>query len=384
MRYSLLHIMSPHTPGADSQAELICQGGADLTCHKLVIGDRKSFADFDLPATGERQTNESILAETGAPSADATQAQTLERQSLRLRGTLDVAGYRRLRMLLREAEPNVIHLWDPQYLPAPALAALTRSRAWKLVATYRHPPGIGGRGRFAAQLLRSHANESVADSEFVRGACVAGGWADSTMSVISAGCESPTQSGETASSAGIDPGTRRIAAIGPITAHKRLGDLIWAIDVLAPLESKLQLAVVGSGAAKDQVRDACRTVRREERVSFHPRESLTDVLQTAELVAIPGDQDGCCHGGLQAMASGLPLVVARGGGNGELVGDEIAGLTFPAGDRGELARTLWRMLDEPELRERMGSAARQRVKERYSAEKLACAYADLYRGLLDN
>ena len=140
---------------------------------------------------------------------------------------------------------------------------------------------------------------------------------------------------------------------------------------------------MGAGPAESHLHDASRAVRRADRVDFFSIAALPQLLDTAEFAAAPGDMDGCCQGTLQAMSWGLPIVAASGGGNRELIGEDVAGLTFPAGDRGELARTLWRMLENEELRKRLGAEAVARARKDYSAERMANAYADLYRGLLN-
>jgi glycosyltransferase involved in cell wall biosynthesis len=78
------------------------------------------------------------------------------------------------------------------------------------------------------------------------------------------------------------------------------------------------------------------------------------------------------------MACGVPCVVTDIGDSRELVGD--TGVTVPPGKPEALAAAWAEMLMlTPEERQRMGQAARRRVRERYSLERIADDYAAVYR-----
>lgn len=74
---------------------------------------------------------------------------------------------------------------------------------------------------------------------------------------------------------------------------------------------------------------------------------------------------------VEAMASGRPTVVARGGGVAEIVEDEVTGLLAAPDDPDDFCRQMVRLLDAPEWAQRLGEAGRRRAEERYSLE--ACA-----------
>jgi glycosyltransferase involved in cell wall biosynthesis len=82
------------------------------------------------------------------------------------------------------------------------------------------------------------------------------------------------------------------------------------------------------------------------------------------------------------MACATPLVVSRAGAIPEVVGPDglCADLVTP-GDVGELVVALGSLLDDPDRRERMGRAGRQRVDELFSwravATKVAAAYEEV-------
>jgi glycosyltransferase involved in cell wall biosynthesis len=69
------------------------------------------------------------------------------------------------------------------------------------------------------------------------------------------------------------------------------------------------------------------------------------------------------------MAHGRPVVAAAVGGLLDLVVDEETGLLVQPGDVGALRAALQRLLDDEELRRRLGAAGRERVREHFSWQR---------------
>lgn len=71
---------------------------------------------------------------------------------------------------------------------------------------------------------------------------------------------------------------------------------------------------------------------------------------------------------LEPMAAGAPVVASAIGGIPELINDGVSGLLVHPGDSADLARALSRLRDDRECAERLGGAARERVRNRFSPE----------------
>ena len=84
---------------------------------------------------------------------------------------------------------------------------------------------------------------------------------------------------------------------------------------------------------------------------------------------------------IEAMAMGRPLVASRIGGLSDIVVDELTGLLVPPEDSQALARAIQRLLDDSELRERMGAAARERVAK-FKASSVVPQIEQVYQELL--
>lgn len=106
---------------------------------------------------------------------------------------------------------------------------------------------------------------------------------------------------------------------------------------------------------------------------------LAEVLASAEIACIPSLYEGFSLPAVEAMASGTPLVVSRTGALPEVVGEPgvCAELTEP-GDSAELARVIGQLLDSPQTRQRMQTAARNRAVSVFSWESVAAQTVQVY------
>lgn len=87
---------------------------------------------------------------------------------------------------------------------------------------------------------------------------------------------------------------------------------------------------------------------------------------------------------LEAMAAGVPVVVTGVAGNAEVVLHEKTGLVVPPADPGRLAAAVLRLLDEPDLGQRLAAAARERVRERFSLHRQLQGLTHLYQSVVEN
>ena len=108
-------------------------------------------------------------------------------------------------------------------------------------------------------------------------------------------------------------------------------------------------------------------------------EELAATMGSAEIVCVPSLYEGFSLPTLEAMACGTPLVVSDGGAIPEVVGEPgLCADIVPAGDTEALTAALAAMLEDPERRERMGRAARERARTTFSWEAVARATATIY------
>ena len=102
------------------------------------------------------------------------------------------------------------------------------------------------------------------------------------------------------------------------------------------------------------------------------------LLESAAVLAAPSYDDGLPMGVLEAMAAGVPVVASAVGGVLEAMSDGVSGLLGAPGDAATLARNLRRLLLEPQTAARIGAAARETARLRYSPEHSLAALEELY------
>lgn len=113
------------------------------------------------------------------------------------------------------------------------------------------------------------------------------------------------------------------------------------------------------------------------------REDMAKILTQAAVVCLPSwYREGLPKVLLEAMACGRPVVTTDAPGCRDCVRDGDNGLLVPVKDAGALAAAVSRLLEDPELRRRMGGRGRQRAVEEFSQERVIEATLAVYREVL--
>jgi glycosyltransferase involved in cell wall biosynthesis len=145
------------------------------------------------------------------------------------------------------------------------------------------------------------------------------------------------------------------------------------LDLLAAANG-MKLTIAGDGPLREKVPGA---------LGFIPHDELGGFYDRAAVVAVPSHREGFGVVCAEAMAHGRPVVASAVGGLVDLVVDDETGLLVEPGDVDALRAALRRLLDDEELRRRLGGAARERVREHFSWERVTdltvAAYEDVRR-----
>jgi sugar transferase (PEP-CTERM/EpsH1 system associated) len=179
---------------------------------------------------------------------------------------------------------------------------------------------------------------------------------------------------------GLPPESFLIGTVGRLVPIKDHAALLRAAEILGTKGVDVRVVIAGTGPEETRLRQlADTTPTLAGRVHFLGAcENVEEVLRSLDVFVLPSVSEGMSNTLLEAMASGLPVVATRVGGNPEIVEDGVSGLLCPAGDATELARLIDRLVNRPELRHSLGVAARQSVTSKFSLEKMISDYRDLY------
>jgi glycosyltransferase involved in cell wall biosynthesis len=178
-------------------------------------------------------------------------------------------------------------------------------------------------------------------------------------------------------------GQRVIAFTGRLVPHKGVDDLLRALARLPP---DVTLLVVGRGPDLPELSELARRLGVLERVRFCPGvsdEELPHYLRAADLFVFPSTNrlEGFGLAVAEALASGLPAVIADIPGVREVIEPGREGILAEPLLEGDLAAKIRELLDDPARRFELSRAARLRAESHYGAETITAALLDLYRRL---
>jgi glycosyltransferase involved in cell wall biosynthesis len=172
--------------------------------------------------------------------------------------------------------------------------------------------------------------------------------------------------------------------IGRMTGIKRTDDVLLAFKSLRERGIDARLCLVGDGPDRDQVeRRAHELGVMRETLFLGYQEQVASFFAAFDVFVLPSANEGTPVTAIEALAAGKPVVATRVGGIPDVVRDGEDGFLVAPGDVEALADRLAELATDDALRERMGEAARARVRERYSVERLVDDVDRLYRSLLE-
>jgi glycosyltransferase involved in cell wall biosynthesis len=167
--------------------------------------------------------------------------------------------------------------------------------------------------------------------------------------------------------------------IARLSPEKDLQNLLQAVRQAADVQPAFRLEIAGDGPCRDELLKQASELRLGEHVRFLGEvRDITALLARASLFVLPSQSEGISLTILEAMASGLPVVATRVGGNPEVVDEGRTGLLVPARDPSALALAIGRLAGSFDAGQLMGRAARQRVEAHFDIRKMVARYEALY------
>lgn len=303
------------------------------------------------------------------------------------RWKIDPAAYWRLERHLAALQPDLVHTWmfaANSY----GRAAAMRSGVRRIVASERCVDLWKSWHEFAIdRRLARRTDRIVVNSPAISEFCVRHGLPAEKFVVIPNGV-SPLKSDNTTRSAllaelGLPPHARLIGTIGRLWPQKRMKDLIWATDLVKVLRDDVHLLIVGDGPQRQRLERYRHLIHLDKHVHFlGHRSDVHRLLPHFDLLALASGYEGLPNVVMESLITGVPVVATDIPGNRELVISGENGYLVRVGDRAAFAQSWLRILDDPELRTRLGEAGRRRMLEEFSVAKMVERHAALYRELL--
>ncbi|MGO8748636.1 MAG: glycosyltransferase [Thermoguttaceae bacterium] len=315
------------------------------------------------------------------------------------RWKIDPLAFARLRRLVLELRPDVIHTWlfaANAYGRAAGIACdVQRMVAGeRCVDTWKRPHEL-----LIDRYLSRRTARIVTNSPGVQEFYAAHGLPAEKFEVISNGIPPAPAPNATRSrilaELGLPDPTFLIGVIGRLAHQKRVKDAIWAVDLLRVFRKDVHLLIVGDGPHRPQLERFSDLVTTDNYVHFlGHRSDVPRLLPHFDLLWSPSAFEGQSNSVMEAMAAGVPVVATDIPGTRDLVVHGETGYLIPTRGRAAqsatvnetvargLAKYTNDLLNDREKALRMGAAGRQRMLEQFSVPHMVAQYAVLYRRLL--
>ena len=184
---------------------------------------------------------------------------------------------------------------------------------------------------------------------------------------------------------GISKEVTLLGTVAFLRDYKGIHLCLDAVKVLRHKFPTLTFLVVGEGPEETRLREKAKVLGIQKHVYFSGfRTDIHRVLASLDIFVLPSTEgEGVPQAITQAMAMGVPVVGASTGGIPEVVEQNLTGLLVSANDVGALTHNLVRLIEDKQLRTRLGQNGREFIAKFYTMEtmieKVERMYASLWK-----
>ena len=303
--------------------------------------------------------------------------------------------YPALHRLFRELRPAIVHTRNLAALEATVPAALARVPVRIHGEHGRDVGDLDGqsrRHRYLRRLYRPFVQHYVALSRDLERYLVEGvGVPPARISQIYNGVDVDAFSPRHDNAARLpdcpfrEPDEWIVGTVGRLAAVKDQVTLARAFVQAArqgAAGERLRLVIAGDGPLRGPVEAVLRDAGLAHRAWLPgERTDVPALLRTLDTFVLPSIGEGISNTILEAMATALPVVATRVGGNPELVVDGLTGTLVPPGDAGAMAQAITAYAGAAARSRAHGRAGRERVMQRFSLDRMVQDYHALYERL---
>lgn len=171
-----------------------------------------------------------------------------------------------------------------------------------------------------------------------------------------------------------------VVCLSLLRPGKGVEDLLAAVALLRRDYPDLLLHIAGQGSGLDELRRSAEALGVADAVQFLGHiEDPDRLLTSASVFVLPSWAESLPYALLEAMALGMPIVATKVGGIAEAISDQHSGLLVPPRNPTALSEAIGRLLGDPHLASALGAAAHQRAYERFNLQEMLDCLAAIYR-----
>jgi glycosyltransferase involved in cell wall biosynthesis len=178
---------------------------------------------------------------------------------------------------------------------------------------------------------------------------------------------------------GIDRDDKVIGIGVRLSEQKGIRYLIEAVSLVVKSFSNIKLLIIGDGEYRSNLENLALDYGIADKVIFTGfRNDIPELLQVIDIYVLPSFREGHPLVLLEAMAAGKPVVATDIPGNRETVEYGKTGMLVPTRNSEELAIALLKLLEDDEMRHKMGIMGHKRFGKLFIIDKMVKKYQDLY------
>lgn len=177
-----------------------------------------------------------------------------------------------------------------------------------------------------------------------------------------------------------------ILTVARLTRQKSVETLVEALAILRGRGVEAQLRIAGDGAQRAELEQMVRAKGLDTFVTFlgmRPQAELPALYADCDVFVLPSVREGMGLVLAEALLCGAPVIATRSGGVTDIVRDGETGLLFPERDAIALADALEKYASDPALAARLAEQGRARVLERFTPERVAEQFLQVYEAVVD-
>jgi glycosyltransferase involved in cell wall biosynthesis len=307
--------------------------------------------------------------------------------------TLDQA--RMIRGAVRNTGARIVHafLSEPYIAASLAQRTLTGSRP-HLVHGRRSLAFYGANHRFAQKVeVAAHrlASALVGNSRAVTNELMQEAGGDAKVCLIPNGiplCDgiAPAERAAARAAFGLPADALVLSLVANLHVYKGHADLIAALALIRDkLPGHWRLLLVGRDGGERE-----RVLAEIDRAGLKPHvvapgewPGSREPYAAADIGLLVSHTEGFSNSLIEGMAAGLPMIATRVGGNPDAIDDGETGFLVAPHAPDELANAILTLAGMPDLREKLGTAARRKALSAFSLEACVDRYEQLWRGLAE-
>jgi glycosyltransferase involved in cell wall biosynthesis len=179
-----------------------------------------------------------------------------------------------------------------------------------------------------------------------------------------------------------NPAAPEILVVGNLLRSKGHELLLRALAKLRPDFPQLRCQIIGEGPERAHLESLARDLDIRKQVEFAGRQTraqVADAMRRCSVFVLPSGNEGLGCVYLEAMSCAKPAIACRGQGIDEIMEHGKNGWLIPPNGLEELTQALSALLASPDLRARIGAAARQTILEKLTLAHQAQSLANIYR-----